>query len=95
MNEETLHQLLQQQLPDAIIVARNPLGDGMHFHTLIIDDSFEGVSLVERHRQITTPLRQAFKDDTIHALSIKVYTRTEAQKREVVLQKFGLDPTKL
>lgn len=92
MHEQEIRDLLQKQLPDAHIVIKNPLGDGMHFHALIISGDFEGVSLVERHRSITAPLREAFRDDTIHALSLKTYTPAEARNRSEVLRKFGVDP---
>lgn len=95
MNEESICQLLLERLPTATVVIKNPLGDGMHFHALVIDNSFDGVSLVERHRSVMGPLREAFRDDTIHALSLKAYTLNEARAREEVLRKFGLDPLSL
>lgn len=90
MHEQTLHKILTDLLPSALVVVKNPLGDGMHFHALLIDAGFHGVSLVERHRRIMNPLRASFQEDSIHALSIKAYTPDEARQREAALQKFGL-----
>lgn len=95
MNPQQLQQILEKQLPEALIVVKNPLGDGMHFHALIIDDSFADQSLVQRQRNIMQPLRSSFKEDIIHALSIKTYTRSEARTRIDVVQKFGIDPNSL
>lgn len=77
-------------LPSALVVVKNPLGDGMHFHALIIDASFADMSLVERHRLVMSPLRERFKQDSIHALSLKTYAPAEARAKEAVLQKFGV-----
>lgn len=90
MHELDMQNTLLAILPTATVVVKNPLGDGMHFHALVIDSSFTDMSLVERHRFIMSPLRSSFKEDTIHALSLKAYTPEEARAREAVIQKFGI-----
>lgn len=92
MHPDDVSQLLQAQLPDATIVVKNPLGDGMHFHALLIDQGFEGMPLLARHRLVMGPLREHLRKDMVHALSIKTYAPSELHRHEATLIKFGLDP---
>ena len=49
---------------------------GGHFRVNIVSDSFNGKSLVERHRMVYASLNEAMQHD-IHALSIKAATPEE------------------
>ncbi len=51
-------------------------GNETHFSVIIVSDEFDGLSQVERHRQIFSALRKEF-DATLHALKIKAYTPAE------------------
>ena len=52
---------------------------GSHFNIQIISEKFSGKSRMERHRMIYEALSDLFPN-TIHALSIKAYTKIEEQK---------------
>ncbi len=47
-----------------------------HFRIIIVSNSFEGVSLVERHRTINEILREEFQAG-LHALSLRTHTSEE------------------
>ncbi|PIV90828.1 BolA family transcriptional regulator [Candidatus Gracilibacteria bacterium CG17_big_fil_post_rev_8_21_14_2_50_48_13] len=92
MHVDEITSLLASQLPEATIVVKNPLGDGMHFHALLISAEFEGMPMLKRHRLVTNPLLEKFKSDEVHALSIKTYAPSELTKHTETLKKFGLRP---
>lgn len=56
-----------------------PKGAQSHFKLILVSDTFEGVPLVERHRTIDRMLAEL--RPLIHALSLKLYTRTEWEQR--------------
>lgn len=91
MHPDEIIQTIKGYLPDAMIIVKNPLGDGMHFHALIVDHSFEGISPVERHRLVLGPLQDLITRDLIHALSLKAWTPSEARNKQDTLSKFGAD----
>lgn len=93
MHPEKIEETIREYLPKALIIIKNPLGDGMHFHALIIDSSFINISPVDRHRMVLGPLQEAITQDLIHALSLKAWTPQEARKKEATLLKFGADLT--
>jgi BolA-like protein 1 len=51
-----------------------------HFRVRIVSASFEGKSLVERHREVNAVL-QAELSGPVHALAIKALTPAEATKK--------------
>ena len=66
-----LETLLRQAFPDAselAVVDRTGTGD--HFHVLVRDSSFDGLSLVEQHKLVYAALGGPLQDGTIHELRI-------------------------
>ncbi|KAL8573182.1 hypothetical protein ACOMHN_036167 [Nucella lapillus] len=53
-----------------------PKGSETHFKVVIVSDSFEGVSLVQRHRLVNTTLEEEFAGG-LHALSIVAKTLSQ------------------
>ncbi len=78
---------IKESFPEARVYVKNPLGDGLHFHALIVSDDFEGVSLVQRQRQIMKALEKEMRGE-IHALSLKTLTEQEFSDRKESLQKY-------
>lgn len=62
----------------------SPNTETSHLSFLIVDDSFEGVSLVERHRKIYNLLKEELKSE-IHALKLNLYTLDEALGKGLLL----------
>jgi BolA family transcriptional regulator, general stress-responsive regulator len=52
-------------------------GGGGHFHVTITAESFEGQSLVARHRQVYAAASELLSSNEIHALSIDAKTPRE------------------
>ena len=50
-----------------------PKGSETHFKVTVVSDSFEGRSLLERHRLVNNILSEEFKEG-VHALSIQAKT---------------------
>jgi len=53
-----------------------PKGSESHFKVLVVSDSFEGKSLIDRHRMVNTALSDELKKG-IHALSIQAKTPSQ------------------
>ena len=51
-------------------------GDGVHFEAVIISESFEGLSTLDRHKIVYSALGDDMKEN-IHALSMKTFTPKE------------------
>jgi stress-induced morphogen len=45
-------------------------GGGDHFHVVVVDAGFNGLSLVEAHRLVYDALAEPLRDGTIHELRI-------------------------
>lgn len=68
---ERLETLLREAFPDASdlrVVDRTGTGD--HFHVLIRDSRFDGLSLVDQHKLVYAALEDPLADGTIHELRI-------------------------
>ena len=53
---------------------------GGHYRLILVSDSFEGQSLLERHRAVYETLGTD-KSDSVHALAIRAYTVREWEDR--------------
>ncbi|MDY0028525.1 MAG: BolA family protein [Pseudobdellovibrionaceae bacterium] len=58
-------------------------GGGSHIEVIIVWDGFEGVPLMDRHRQIYKAV-EAELVNGLHALKLKTLTAGEASKRNIV-----------
>lgn len=80
---EQIQEILANGFPGGEIYVKNPLGDGAHFSAVVVSTSFEGQSLVARHRAVLTLMKDALRTD-VHALSFKTFTPEEwSQKPEL------------
>ena len=55
-------------------------GDGSKFEARVVSDSFEGLSVIKRHKLVYAVLNDHIKSGAIHALSIKAFTQNEWEK---------------
>ena len=78
MDTQTIHDLIQQGLPDAEISVQGP--DGVHFEALVVSSAFAGKLPLARHRMVYATLG-AHMGNAIHALSLRTVTPEEAAKR--------------
>ncbi len=75
MDPGAIESLIEKNIPGAKAQASDLRG-GDHFGVTVVSPSFEGCSMVEKHRMIYQALGDAMKSD-IHALTIEALTPDE------------------
>ncbi len=73
MEAEEIKRLIERGLLGAYVEVRDTTGGGDHFEALVVSDSFDGKSLVERHQVVYATLGDAMREQ-IHALSLRTLT---------------------
>lgn len=76
MTLNELQQLLKQAYPQAQVDVQ---GDGTHFFIKIVDDYFQGWSLIKRQRDVYSHLQTYIDSGELHAVSMSVKTTQEVQ----------------
>jgi stress-induced morphogen len=72
MEAESVRALLEQAFPDAVELAvEDRTGTGDHFQVTVASPLFDGVSLVDQHRQVNAALAGPLRDGSIHELRIR------------------------
>jgi len=76
MEAETIHALLEQAFPDAAeLDVEDRTGTGDHFQVTVASAAFEGLSLLDQHRQVNAALAAPLGDGSIHELRIRTRTK--------------------
>ena len=75
MDTKTIHDLIQQGLPDAEISVEG--SDGVHFEARVVSPAFAGKMPLARHRMVYATLGEHM-GNAIHALSLRTLTPDEA-----------------
>jgi acid stress-induced BolA-like protein IbaG/YrbA len=75
MDSSTVHNLIQQGMPDARVEVHGP--DGVHFEALVVSPAFAGKLPLARHRMVYATLGERMGGE-IHALSLRTLTPEEA-----------------
>jgi acid stress-induced BolA-like protein IbaG/YrbA len=70
---EEVKTMIESAFPGAEVTISDMTGTGDHFEIHVVSGEFSGKSLVERHRMVQAPLREALQDGRIHAIQIKTY----------------------
>jgi acid stress-induced BolA-like protein IbaG/YrbA len=78
MDAETIRQLIEAGLPDAIVDVEGD--DGVHFSARVVSASFAGKLPIARHRMVYATLGERMGRE-IHALSLQTQTPAEAEAR--------------
>lgn len=78
MDADQVKQLLDAEFTDAECVVS---GENAMFDVRIISSQFTGLNAVKRQQSVYAPLKPAIKSGEIHAVSIKVFTPEEWQKK--------------
>lgn len=76
MEPDEIKAIIETGMPEASVEVD---GDGTHFEALIVSDTFNGKTLLERHKLVYGVLGEAMKE-RIHALSLKTYTPEQWEK---------------
>ncbi len=72
MSKESLQTLLERAFPDATeLRVEDRTGGGDHFQVTVATPRFDGVPLIDQHRQVNDALAEPLRHGTIHELRIK------------------------
>ncbi len=74
LDTQTIHTLIQQGLPDAVIDVQGD--DGVHFEALVVSAAFQGKLPLARHRMVYATLGDLM-GGAIHALALQTRTPDE------------------
>lgn len=65
-----IHDRLAAAFPGAEITVRDMTGTSDHYEITVVSAAFKGLSLVDRHRMVHTPLRDVL-GGALHAISLR------------------------
>ncbi|TAM58821.1 BolA family transcriptional regulator [bacterium] len=75
ITEQEIADLIRRQMPDAVVEAHEwGSATGDHYDIRVVSQSFEGVTLIDRHRMVYAALDAALKDGRLHAAQLKTET---------------------
>ena len=80
MDASEVQQKIETGLPGARVEVRDMTGGGDHFEALVVSESFEGKSLIERHQAVYAALGDAMRA-AVHALTLKTLTPSQYDQR--------------
>jgi acid stress-induced BolA-like protein IbaG/YrbA len=80
MEAGEVKRLIEAGLPGAVVEVADTTGGGDHFEALVVSDSFEGKSLVERHQVVYNALGEAMRQ-RVHALALRTLTPAQYKNR--------------
>lgn len=83
MNSEDVKALVEAGFDDADVAVE---GEGDRFLIRVVSDAFEGLMPVKKQQLVYSCIDERIKDNSIHAVSIKTFTRAEWDKA----QKMGI-----
>ena len=73
-------ELIQQQIPDAVVEVSDLTGTGDHIGLLVASNAFEGKRPLEQHRMIMDILKDEFARE-LHAVQIKTMAKKKYQPK--------------
>lgn len=77
ISAEEIVRRIEGAIPGAKAMVRD-IGGGNHWSAVVVAQAFEGQSLVDQHKMVYAPLKDAMADQSIHALQLKTMTPAEA-----------------
>jgi len=80
MDPTEVQQMIERGLPGAHVEVQDTTGGGDHFEAVVVSESFEGKTLVERHQAVYNALGDAMRA-RVHALTLKTLTPTQHANR--------------
>ena len=80
MEASEIEQMVAEGIPGSHVEVRDYTGGGDHFEALVVSESFQGKSLVERHQAVYQAIGDAMRA-RVHALTLKTLTPAEHANR--------------
>ncbi|MDP3980126.1 MAG: BolA/IbaG family iron-sulfur metabolism protein [Chlamydiota bacterium] len=71
VNSDEILAVLKKTLPDAHIEVTDLTGTQDHYEVRVASKSFEGLTLIQQHQAVQSPLKEFINDGRLHAISIK------------------------
>jgi len=79
MEPESVKELIAKGIPDAKIEVIDTTGTKDHFSAVVISSSFEGLSLIDQHKQVYKAIGE-YMTKEIHALQLKTFSPEQWEK---------------
>ena len=79
MEPESVKELIANGIPDANIEVIDTTGTKDHFSAVVISSSFEGLSLIDQHKQVYKAVGE-YMTKEIHALQLKTFSPDQWEK---------------
>ncbi len=80
MDPAEIEEMIEKGIPGARVEVRDYTGGGDHFEALVVSESFEGRTLVERHQAVYNAIGDAMRA-RVHALTLKTLTPAQHANR--------------
>ena len=80
MEPESVKELIAKGIPDAKIEVIDTTGTKDHFSAVVISSSFEGLSLIDQHKQVYKAVGEHMTKE-IHALQLKTFSPEQWEKK--------------
>ncbi len=74
---DEIRNKIQAALPGSAVTVRDMTGGGDHYEVEVVSEAFAGMSAIQRHRMVYTPLKDVL-GGALHALALKTRTPDEA-----------------
>lgn len=78
MQPEEIAQLIEANLKDSNAYVE---GDGAHFQAIVVCPHFANKTRVQKQQMVYDTVRSQLMDGSLHALSVKTFTREEWQEQ--------------
>ena len=79
MEPESLKELIAKGIPNAKIEVIDTTGSKDHFSAVVISSSFEGLSLIDQHKEVYKAVGEHMTKE-IHALQLKTFSPKQWEK---------------
>ena len=79
MEPESVKELIANGIHDAKIEVIDTTGTKDHFSAVVISSSFEGLSLIDQHKQVYKAVGEHMTKE-IHALQLKTFSPEQWEK---------------
>ena len=79
MEPESLKKLIANGIPNAKIEVIDTTGSKDHFSAVVISSSFEGLSLIDQHKEVYKAVGDHMTKE-IHALQLKTFSPKQWKK---------------
>lgn len=81
LNTEVIKSMIETSIPTKHVEINSE--DNHHFEAVVVSSVFDGLNLVKRQQLVYKSLGDLITSGKLHALSLKTYTNTEWQQKQL------------